>query len=199
MRNHLTLLLALVSLAACSGEQASAEQSTNWPSFDQPSVAEKPKTTAAKPLPNACALVSAEQAQAVLQQNASTMNDEPESCIWVSSDSPGSITMLMVQVSDNEDEDMAQQVFNGITGLQGNLNELVNQNVGAKTKKSGQELDDLGDEAWMSASNADLIGTQQLVVRKGTRLLTLNVTGMGKTDGLAQRMEALARSAEPKL
>jgi hypothetical protein len=199
MRNYLTLLLTVASLAACGGEQASAEQTTSWPSFDQPSAAVKPKSTNAKPLPNACALVSAAQAQVVLAQNVSPMNDEPENCIWVSSDSPGSITMLMVQVSDNEDEEMAQQVFNGITGLQGNLNELVNQNVGAKTKKSGQELDQLGDEAWLSASNADLIGAQQLVVRKGTRLLTLNVTGMGKTDGLAQRMEALARSAEPKL
>lgn len=198
MRNYLLLPLTMLALMACNSDQASAEQ-TSWPEFDQSAANAKPKATNAKPLPRACALVSAEQAEAVLQQRVSTMNDDPESCIWASADSPGSITMLMVQVSDNEDEDMAQQVFNSITGLHGNLNELVNRNVDAKTKKSGQELDGLGDEAWWSASNADLIGAQQLVVRKGTRLLTLNVTGMGKTDGLAQRMEALARSAEPKL
>ena len=211
MHRALFCLFFSLVLAACNGDQTSAPQlsagqisaepASSWPAFEDADadadvvVDATPKT----PLPRACALVTAEQAQSVLQQGVGQMSDEPEACIWASSGSPGRITMLMVLVSDNGDLSTAQAVFNSVTGLSGNLNALVNQQVDAKTKKSGQELDDLGDEAWLSASNADLVGVQQLVVRKGRRMLTLNVTGMGQTEGLAQRLEALARNATPRL
>ncbi|MDO9452800.1 MAG: hypothetical protein Q7J29_08055 [Stagnimonas sp.] len=193
--------LSLLALAACNKGSDSAPQSASeWPSFDQAAPATK---TASTPLPKACALVPAEQAQVVLAQPVSLMSDEPENCIWASAGNPGQITMLMVNVSDNDDVAMAQTVFNALTGLQGNLSGTVNAQLGEKTKKSGQELEDLGDEAWVSGSNMDLIGTQQLVVRKGARILTLNITGMtkgkGMSEGLAPRLQALARSAARQL
>jgi len=201
MRLTALTLLSLVALAACNkSSETAASPVSEWPSFDQPAPAPKVAST---PPPKACALVSAEQAQRVLAQPVSLMSDEPENCIWASAGNPGQITMLMVNVSDNDDVAMAQTVFNALTGLQGNLSSSVNAQLGEKTKKSGQELEDLGDEAWVSGSNMDLIGTQQLVVRKGARILTLNITGMtkgkGMADGLASRMEALARSAAPQL
>lgn len=196
-----TLLLISVSLlAGCSDAPANPENAQkDWPAFDAPDAAATASVAPKLPLPRACDLVSAAQAEAVLAQSASLLSDEPEACMWSSSDHPGSITMLMVLVSDNEDEAIAQEVFGAVSGMQGNLNAMINQQIDAKTKKSGQELDDLGDEAWLSASNADLIGSQQLVVRKGTRLLTFNVTGMGKTEGLGKRLEAAARQAVPQL
>lgn len=196
-------LAAALALSACgkASETASAGAG-EWPSFEQPAAAAKAKASSAPP-PKACALVSAEQAEAVLRQPVSLMSDEPENCIWASAGNPGQITMLMVNVSDNDDMAMAQTVFNALTGLQGNLSSTVNAQLGEKTKKSGQELEGLGDEAWVSGSNMDLIGTQQLVVRKGARILTFNITGMtkgkGMSEGLAARMEALARSAAPQL
>ncbi|MDZ4811639.1 MAG: hypothetical protein SGI99_03380 [Pseudomonadota bacterium] len=209
MHRALFCLLFSLALAACNSDQTSASQlsagqttaepTSSWPAFEDADADVEPQSSPTTPLPRACALVTAEQAQSVLEQGVGQMSDEPEACIWASSGSPGRITMLMVLVSDNGDLSTAQAVFNSVTGLSGNLNAMVNQQVDAKTKKSGQELDDLGDEAWLSASNADLVGTQQLVVRKGRRMLTLNVTGMGQTEGLAQRLEALARNATPRL
>lgn len=194
------LILGVLISAGCSGEPANAEKAADaWPSFDAPDPAVTQKSVAKAPLPRACDLMSATQAEQVLAQSATLLSDEAEACMWASADHPGSITMLMVLVSDHDDEAMAQEVFAATTGLQGNLSSMINQQVDTKTKKSGQELDDLGDEAWLSASNVDLIGTQQLVVRKGTRVLTLNVTGMGKTDGLGKRLEAAARKAVPQL
>ena len=224
MRLAALCLLPLVALSACNkGSESAAPSASEWPSFDQAPAAPK---AASAPAPKACELVTAEQAEAVLQQPVSLMSDEPENCIWASAGNPGQFTMLMVGITDNEDVAMAQTVFNALTGLQGNLSGTVNAQLGEKTRKSGQELEDLGDEAWMSASNMDLIDTKQLVVRKGARLFTLNITGMTKGQGLpaataqsleaiagtelpkpgkevsqslAQRMEALARSAAPKL
>ena len=193
------MLIALAVSGCGKGSESAAPAAGDWPSFDEPSA----KAVAKAALPKACALVSAEQAEAVLKQPVSLMSDEPENCIWASAGNPGQITMLMVNVSDNDDMAMAQTVFNALTGLQGNLSSTVNAQLGEKTKKSGQELEDLGDEAWVSGSNMDLIGTQQLVVRKGVRILTLNITGMtkgkGMSEGIAARMESLARSAAPQL
>ncbi len=194
-----SLLLLVCALSACSGEQAGVDAASSSPGSEQ--AAQPPAETPAPtiPLPRACDLVSAEQVQQVLNQTAGLMGDDPEACVWASSESPGTITMLMVLVDEHDDVAMAQEVFNSVTGVQGNLSKLVNEQMDVKTKKSGQELDDLGDEAWLSASNTDLVGSQQLVARKGARVLTLNVTGMGKTDGLAQRLEVLAREAVVRL
>ncbi len=193
------LLSMMIVFAACSGDQEAAGSADAWPAFDQAETRPDTESKSATPLPRACDLVSAEQARTTLNQSANLMSDDAEACVFASADHPGSITMLMVLVSESDDIAMAQQVFNSVTGMPGNLNELVNRQVDAKTRKSGGEIDDLGDEAWWSSSNADLIGAQQLVVRKGRRMLTLNITGMGDSDGLAQRMEALARRAVPKL
>lgn len=202
----LPLLLAL-GLSACKAEQAAAPAgSSDWPSFDQATRARPPDPEPSTPLPNACELVSAAEAQAVLGQEVTLMSDDPENCMWASSAGIGSITMLLVQVGDSEDLETAQAVFNAVTDLTGNLASLVNQQIGEKSKKSGQELDDLGDEAWRSTASvgADYgaglqIGGQQLVVRKGRRMLHFNVTGSSKTEGLSARLEALARKTVPKL
>jgi hypothetical protein len=199
MRTRPALLSLLLVLAACSDDKAAVESTAAWPAFDQAEARPAAESTSTTPLPRACDLVSLEQAQAALNQGASLMSDDPEACVFASSDHPGSITMLMVLVSESDDIAMAQQVFSGVTGMPGNLNALINQKMDARTRKSGRELDDLGDEAWWSGSNADLVNAQQLVVRKGRRMLTLNVTGMGASDGLAGRMEALARSTVPRL
>ncbi len=195
-----SLLPWLLLLCACGKEQSTADSST-WPSFEPA----QEKSMAANALPPACSLLSAEQASAVLGSEASLMTEEPEACMYGSSAGVGNITMLMLILSDSEDVATAQAVFNGIAGQPGNLAGTVNSQIGEKTRKSGQELDALGDEAWLSAASfgasfgSHQIGAQQLVLRKGTRVLTLNVTGTDKVQGLAQRLEALARSAAAQL
>ena len=112
------------------------------------------------------------------------------------------MTMLMVNLVQNEDLAMAQTVFQSLTGLQGDLSGMVNAQLAEKTRKSGQELDDLGDEAWLSGSQMDLIATRQIVARKGTVIFNLNITGMSKTaklEGFDARLVALARTAVPQL
>lgn len=192
---------ALLALCACGKSEVTAS-SGDWPAFDQPQ-SPTPQAVAKKALPQACALVSAEQAQALLQQPVSLMSEDPENCLYASAGNPGQITMLMVALVQNDDVAMAQTVFNALTGLQGKLSSTVNAQLGEKTKKSGQELEDLGDEAWLSASNMDLIGSKQLVARQGAVIFHLNITGMTKGQGLDQgldaRLTALARTAVPQL
>lgn len=193
-------LLALW-LAACGGKD-DAQAGGDWPSFEAPASR---KDEARAPLPRACSLLGAEQAQAVLLVEAGLMVDEAEACMWSGSAGVGRITMLTLTLLDNDDLAMAETVFDGITSSQGALAALVNQQVGEKTKKSGQELEDLGDAAWLSsASYGESFGPHQVVgrqlaVRKGARVLVLNVTGSSKSEGLAQRLETLARSAVPQL
>ncbi len=200
MHRSLFVLLPLLVLSACGKESPAADASA-WPSFEQ-AQAQPP---AESPLPAACSLLSAEQASTVLGSEASLMTEEPEACMYGSSAGVGNITMLTLIVGDNEDLAMAQAVFNGIAGQPGNLAGTVNSRIGEKTKKSGQDLDALGDEAWLSAASfgasfgSHQVGAQQLVLRKGTRVLTLNVTGTDKLQGLAQRLETLARSAVAQL
>jgi hypothetical protein len=195
------LLAALVLMLAACGNEAPAQPAGDWPSFDAPAAVADSRS----PLPRACALLGAEQAQAVLASEAGLMVDEPESCIWSGSAGVGQLAMLNVTVLDNDDEAMAVTVYNGLAGAQGNLAGLINQQVGEKTAKSGQDIDDLGDEAWLSAASFGEsfgrhgVGAQQLVVRKGRRLLHISVTGTSRMDGLAQRMEVLARAAVPQL
>lgn len=113
--------------------------------------------------------------------------------------------MLNVTVLDNEDEAMATTVYNGLVGAQGNLAGLINAQVGEKTRKSGQKIENLGDEASRSAASFGEsfgrhgVGAQQRVVRKGRVLVNIDVTGTSRMEGLGQRMEALARTAVPQL
>lgn len=188
---------AALLLVGC-GKSDEAAASGSWPQFDQAAATPAPKAA----LPTACALVSAVQAEALLQQPVSPMGDEPENCIWASAGHPGQMTMLMVNLVQNEDLAMAQTVFQSLTGLQGDLSGMVNAQLAEKTRKSGQELDDLGDEAWLSGSQMDLIATRQIVARKGTVIFNLNITGMSKTaklEGFDARLVALARTAVPQL
>lgn len=209
MRLILAILVGSTGLAACGGGAPAAAPSaapSAWPSFEAPPTAPAPAPSAeAGPLPRACALVSAAQAEAVLATEAALMADEPESCMWSGSAGVGNLSMLHVTVLEQDDETMAAQVFDGIVGMQGSLAGMVNEQVGEKTRKSGQELDDLGDQAWLSSASIGGsfgphgVAARQLVVRKGRRLLNLNVTGTRASDGLGARLEGLARSAVPQL
>lgn len=198
IRRSLLAALLLIVLGACGGEtapQRSASKEADWPSFDAP----PPKAAAQqKPLPRACQLVTEKEAVAVLDQPVGLMGDEVENCMWASAGNPGHITMLMVQISREDSVESADTVFGAMTSMPGDLNALINGQMGERTLKSGQEIDDLGDAAWRSASNADLIGTEQLVVRSGTVVIQFNITGMtktGKLEGLSQRLEVAARRA----
>lgn len=196
-------LVSLVALAGCkAGSDAAPKSSEAWPSFD---ASEKPKAIAANPLPKACELVNAEQASTLLAVEAGLMADDPENCMWSGSSGAGILTMLMVQLTDNDDVAMAQTVFNSLAGMQGNLSGMVNSQTGDKTRKSGREIEGLGDEAWLSSASYGEsfgkhgVGGQMLTVRKGSRLLTLNVTGTSKVEGLGARMESLARRVVDRL
>jgi hypothetical protein len=199
----LAVSLLALALSACKSEEAATPAaSSEWPSFDAPAAAPKAAVT---PLPRACTLLSAEQAQAVLQLEAGLMVDEAESCMWSGSAGVGNLSMLTLTVVQNDDVAMAETVFDGVLSSQGNLASLINQQVGEKTKKSGQELEGLGDAAWLSsASYGESIGphqvaAQQLAVRLGTQVMAINVTGVKKSEGLGERMEALARAAVAQL
>lgn len=149
-------------------------------------------------LPRACTLVTEAEAQAVVGQPVGLMADEPENCMWASAGHPGRMTMFMVQIVRGDDDASTRALYESLTGLSGDLNAMVNDKLGAKTQASGAAVADLGDAAWRSDSNADLVGTRQLVVRKGLVVLVLNITGMnrdGTGDGFDARMETAGRAA----
>jgi hypothetical protein len=198
MRIHNTLLLTVtfsVSLLASGCGNKAGNASTDWPSTN-----DTPATAIAEdaPLPRACSLITATEAEAVIGSSAGQMADDPENCMWAGGANPGQLTMLMVQIMRGGTAAETASLFDNLTGLTGNLNMAANEQLGKKTRKSGQEIEGLGDAAWCSASNADLIGAQQLIVRSGTLILSLNVTGMSKGEkqaSLCSRLEAAGRTA----
>jgi hypothetical protein len=178
-----TTAQALFATILCAGLLAGCERQAA-----PAAPAEAAAPAAAKPAPVACKLVTAEAAQKVLGQPVSLMVDDNgrlgSVCTWVSSGAPGRIAMLTVNLFPNESADEAGELFASLSGLQSKLAKMVNDKAGVATKKSGQEIEGLGDEAWQSSDNLDLIGNTALVVRRGSFVLRLAVTGMTRGDGL---------------
>lgn len=201
--NHLTHSLAIAAamlLAGCSKASDAAGEAA-WPSLDEAPTAVAAAAPAA-PLPRPCTLVTAEDAQAVIGSEVGEMANDQDVCMWAGGDGPGSITMLMVQLMRADSAEETAVLFDNLTGLSGNLGMAVNDQLGKPTRKSGQDIEGLGDAAWCSGANADLVGTQQLIVRSGTTILSLNVTGMTqgeRTPSLCPKLEAAGRQAFARL
>lgn len=195
MNNLARLAFALVMTAgvtACEQKKSSSE--AGLPEFGSPDAPASAKAASpSKPLPRPCSLVSTADAQAITGQPMSVMGDEAELCAYNSTGSAGSFTTLMVNLGRHEDEEMAIEIFRGIAGLPGKLNKMVNDQIDEKTRKSGQTLDGLGNEARLSSSNADLTSNTSLVVRKGRVVLNLSVIGMDGDPETGTRLETLAR------
>lgn len=193
---RLCITLSLVlTLSAC--EQKKESPDAGLPAFGAPDAPATTQAEAAhKPLPQPCSLVSAADAQAVTTQPMAEMARDLLVCAYNSTGgagNAGNFTTLMVNLSDNDDEAMAVDVFRAIAGQSGKLNKMVNDQMGEKTRKSGQTFDGLGDEARLNVSNADLTSNTTLVVRKGRVVLTLAVIGMGGDPESGARLETLAR------
>ena len=173
---------------------------------DSPSAtAAAPVTAAAKaapadeaPLPNPCTLLSAGEASAVLGSEAGLMVDEPENCTYTASAGVGQISFLMLSVQRLESAAEAVEIYNALAGMNPQLGKLVNDMAGEKTKKKGESIDGLGEEALLTGGNFDLIGTRTLTVRQGRLVIHYNITAAVSPakpkDGLAQR-EALLNAA----
>jgi hypothetical protein len=190
-RTTLLLMLALM-LGACE-QKKEAPETGGLPAFGGPDQPAETKAAAHKPLPSPCTLVSAADAQAVTAQPMAVMSDDPKLCAYNSTAGGGNFTTLMINLSDNDDEAMAIDVYRVIAQLPGKLNNTVNDQLGATTKKSGQAIDGLGDEARLVKGNTDMVGQTFLVVRKGRVVLNLSVIGMGNEPATGTRLEALAR------
>ncbi len=205
-KRHLLMLTiaGITTLAAfASGCNKNADgESAEWPAVEASTSSAASKETTAASLPRACTLLTLEEAQTVIGQSAGQMADDPENCMWASSEHPGTMTMLMVQLIRSGTPAETDTLYENLTGLSGNLNMAANDPLGKKTEKSGQPIAGLGDAAWCSSSNADLIGAQQLIVRNDTVILSLNVTGMTKGEpqtSLCPRLEAAGRIALGRL
>lgn len=200
-RYVLMLSLTAIPLFAGCGKKAN-DASAEGPAVEAATASAAGEDAPAGLLPRACTLLTIEEAQAVIGQSAGQMADDPENCMWASSEHPGRMTMLMVQVIRGGTPAESDALYENLTGLSGNLNMAVNDRLGKKTGTSGQEVEGLGDAAWCSASNADLIGAQQLIVRTGTVVLSLNITGMTKGEpqaSLCPRLETAGRAALGRL
>ncbi|KQW44829.1 hypothetical protein ASD88_18935 [Pelomonas sp. Root662] len=143
-----------------------------------------------------CALLDRVAAQAVLAQSVEPMNDDAENCMWRSADSPMAFTTLMLTLVNNDDDAMAAQVYEGVSGIGSKLGKLVNQPLGQTTRKTVRVVDGLGDEAVFLASNqGEMVQSSQFVVRKGRRVAAFVMTGMGEAEGAVARLELAARRA----
>ena len=184
-------LLMLLLLSACDNK--TDNNVSGLPSFDEENKSVAVAEVQKKALPAPCSLVSVADAQVVIAQPMALMSNEKELCAYQSAGQAGDFTSLMINLNDNEDEAMAIEIYRAIAGQSGKLNKMVNDQMGEKTKKSGQSLEGLGDEARLNTSNADLIGNTSLVVRKGTVVLNMSIIGMGSDPTAPARLEALAR------
>ena len=184
-------LLMVLLLSACDNKNDN--KVSGLPSFDEENKTVAVTTVQKKALPAPCSLVSVADAQVVVAQPMAVMSSDEKLCAYQSAGQAGDFTSLMINLSDNEDEAMAIEVYRALTGQSGKLNKMVNDQIGEKTKKSGQSLDDLGDEARLNTSNAGLVGNTSLVVRKGMVVLNMSIIGMGSDPTAPARLEALAR------
>ncbi len=192
-RTPLVLFALAFALSGCGGD-------TPGTSSAAVSVATKTETAAPSgPLPKACALLDAAQAQAVLGQPAGLMGDEPGNCLWASQGHPGQIAMLMVQISEEASDEDAQTMFDAMVKAAVGVTGAVNAGLGAEDRSRDGTLAGLGDRAWHTTGHVDAIAARQILVRKGRRLLYLNVTGMRADSGMDARLEQAAREAIPKL
>lgn len=189
-RRILPLLMVLV-LSACDSKNDN--NVSGLPSFDEENKSVAAAAAQKKALPPPCSLVSVADAQVVVAQPMAVMSNDEKLCAYQSTGQAGNFTTLMINLNDNEDDAMAIDVYRALTGQSGKLNKMVNDQLGEKTKKSGQSLEGLGDEARLNSSNADLIGNTSLVVRKGTVILNMSIIGMGSDPTSPARLEALAR------
>lgn len=187
-------LLALMLAAALPGCGDAATSGAS----DSDKVATATSTHSG-PLPKACELLDATQAQTVLGQPASLMGDDPENCVWASQGHPGSMAMLMVQISEESSADEAQSLFDAMVKAAGGMTDAVNAGIGAESTHLDSAPAGLGDRAWRRIGNVDAIGARQIVVRKGRRLLFLNVTGMRGDSEMDARLEQAARDVVAKL
>jgi len=181
----------VLALSAC--QDKNDNKVSDLPSFDEENKSIAAAVAEKKPLPPPCSLVSLADAQVVIAQPMVLMSNEKELCAYQSAGQAGDFTSLMINLSDNEDEAMAIEVFRAIAGQSGKLNKMVNDQIGEKTKKSGQSLEGLGDEARLNASNTGMVGNNSLVVRKGSVVLNLSIIGMSSDPAAPARLEALAR------
>jgi hypothetical protein len=179
----LAAALLVLALSACGGDKPAGETVG-----DDARGAASVAAVADGPLPKACALIDANQVQTVLGQPAGPMGDDPENCVWASQGHPGEIAMFMVQLSEESSTDEAQTLYDAMVGALG----------GVAGDDSGT-LPGLGDRAWRTSGNVDAVRARGIVVRKGRRLLVLNLTGMRPDNGLDARLEQAARDAVARL
>ena len=190
LRTTLLLMLALM-LGACE-QKKEAPEAEGLPAFGGPDQPAEASVAAHKALPAPCSLVSAADAQAVTAQPMAVMSNEPELCAYNSTASAGAFTTLMVNLSNNDDEAMAIDVFRAIAGLPGKLNKMVNDQMGEKTKKSGQTLDGLGDEARLMKGNTDMIGQMMEGVPEMIVKTMIPARRLGKPEEVAELVSFLA-------
>ena len=180
------------SLLGCSGGDESP------PPAAVASAVAKASPADDAPLPKPCTLLSAAEASAVLGDEAGLMVDDPENCTYTASAGVGQISFLMLSVQRLENEAEAVEIYNALAGMNPQLGKLVNDMAGEKTKKKGESIDGLGEEALLTGGNFDLIGTRTLTVRQGRLVIHYNITAAVSPakpkDGLAQR-EALLNAA----
>lgn len=174
------LLLALALLPGCQRDATTPASDAGTP---QAAVASSTPDT---PLPKACALLDAARVQVLLGQPAGVMSDDPENCVWASQGHPGNITMFMVQLSESADAEEAQGMFDAMVSALGGT-------------QGGTTPQGLGDRAWRKQGQLDAVQARAIVVRKGPRLLVLNVTGMRADPALDGRLEQAARDAITRL
>ncbi|MDG0855580.1 hypothetical protein [Roseateles puraquae] len=174
------LLLLGVLLAACNAKA---------PEDRQPATAPAPAAPAA-----ACArLTEAQAAQLLALPATRAMPDRAENCTWSSGREDTPFPLLNLSVNRLDDEASAAKLFEATAHVQSKLNVEVNRTLGQTTLSAGRAPQGLGDEAWLQTDDLAGADTALLVIRAGRSVYTVSVVGMGKTQGLAERLEAIGR------
>lgn len=178
-----TLLLPAL-LAACHG------------STPPPPAAQASAPTATPAALAACTRLSERQAAQVLALPATrAIPDKPENCSWNSGREDMPFPVLNLSVNPLPDEASAARLFEATSRVQSKLSHGVNAALGEESRHAGRAPEGLGDEAWLQADDLAGADTTLLVIRAGRTVYTLGVVGMGKAEGLAERLEAAGRSA----
>lgn len=187
MKTHFLLPLALLLvMSGCGDKENTADAGT--------------PISEGKAIPP-CQVVTAADVQAVFGNVVETMADEPETCTYNSKGAVTDVapfTMLIITLTPNTDEAEAKDALQMMLKMQGFIGDAVNDAMKAPNTHALQTLDGVGDEAYLSKGNLDLMSNTQLTLRKGRMVLNMGAIGL-KGDVEAEKLATLARQVAPRL
>ncbi len=186
MKIRLLLPMLVLALAGCGDDTSSGNATTS--------------ASSGGILPP-CQLLTPADVQTTFGHAVEVMADEPETCVY---NSKGNVTdsapftMLTLSLLPNANETEAKETLQLSLKMQDFMGGVINDAMKTPNQQSQQVLTGIGNEAYLTVGNLDLLSNTQLIFRKGRMVMTLGAVGL-QGEPEVGKLETLARLAADKL